>query len=305
MKDRLESLGSWLSTEIASEWDYDYKKLNHRTPVKLYHYTTTDGVMGILQNRTLFASNALFLNDSSELHYGRKLICAALEQSTVFNEFQTVLYQGFGFSENDLIRRIICETDSVPVNDVYVSCFTTESDLLSQWRGYANNAGIRIGFNREKLTDVLEHVYLAEVNYNRKSQIAQIEQMTSILLDYVINKEGKDLPSKDKELLPKAIASLLLSSISTFKDDAFKEEKEYRLIHDQKKSLNINFRNNGKFIVPYVMLTAKNDQLLPITDIMVSQSPYCEKMKQGIELLLNANGYKNIKVSISKIPYIP
>ena len=34
---------------------------------KLYHYTTWDGLLGILQNQTLWATNYKFLNDSLEI----------------------------------------------------------------------------------------------------------------------------------------------------------------------------------------------------------------------------------------------
>lgn len=211
--ERLDSLKNWLQMELASEWDYDYKKMISQSPVRLYHYTTIDGLMGIVKDNTLFASNALFLNDSSELHYGQQLIKEVLEQTTASNEFQTLWYQGFGTKEIDIILKVLNQIQTSAIGDIYVSCFTTQSDILSQWRGYANNAGIRIGFKRDEIVETFENVYMSEVDYNRKSQLKHIEQTAAILLEYVCLKDGKDLPAKDVQILPEAIASILLSSV--------------------------------------------------------------------------------------------
>jgi hypothetical protein len=34
-------------------------------PTHLYHYTSADGLMGTMKSRTLFATNILFMNDTS------------------------------------------------------------------------------------------------------------------------------------------------------------------------------------------------------------------------------------------------
>jgi hypothetical protein len=44
----------------------------------LYHYTTAAGLMGIVQSRTLRATNAEFLNDAQELQFGRSRLRDAL-----------------------------------------------------------------------------------------------------------------------------------------------------------------------------------------------------------------------------------
>jgi hypothetical protein len=42
-------------------------------PARVYHYTSTDGLLGILDSGHLWATDLRYLNDTSELHFGRSL----------------------------------------------------------------------------------------------------------------------------------------------------------------------------------------------------------------------------------------
>lgn len=315
--ERLKHLTTVLHTILNSERDlFD----DSRSLSKLYHYTTLDGAIGILQSKTIFASNAMFLNDSSELVYGKELIQSAINNVIDSDNFETTHYFGFGEQENEMLRLILSELNGVELKDIYISCFSTKSDMLSQWRGYADG-GIRIGFDAVQLCNTFSDVSIADINYNRKSQLKFIETILIILLNYLycepddiylnfpLIPEGRDVLLKNKDIIPQAIASILIACVGSFKNQGFKEESEYRLIYDvnniynKESRLPVRYRSNGKFIVPYVNFEFGDK--LPITDIMVGQSPYSDKIKQGLELLLKSEGYKEIKVKLSQIPYIP
>src|SRR3954451_15088828 len=47
---------------------------------ELYHYTTAEGLKGIIEENYLRASSAYFLNDSSEVDYGCRIIKQALNE---------------------------------------------------------------------------------------------------------------------------------------------------------------------------------------------------------------------------------
>jgi hypothetical protein len=49
-------------------------------PTKLYHYTGLQGLSGILQSNTLWATDFRNLNDSSELVYGAGILCEELDK---------------------------------------------------------------------------------------------------------------------------------------------------------------------------------------------------------------------------------
>src|SRR4051794_27438928 len=49
-------------------------------PKLLYHYTTAQGLIGIVQSHGLWATNADFLNDAQELRFGRDQLREALQR---------------------------------------------------------------------------------------------------------------------------------------------------------------------------------------------------------------------------------
>lgn len=113
----------------------------------LYHYTTIDGFLGIIDSDNIHATHIRYMNDAQEF-------LDALEHLDGFiNEFDTSLRSRL----KDFIR------DSVPtfssINGVYVASFTDDEaqlnnlgtlpgDRLSQWRAYSENRkGISLGFD--------------------------------------------------------------------------------------------------------------------------------------------------------------
>lgn len=101
-------------------------------PEILFHYTSTTGLLGILEHRALWASELRYLNDSAELTYGYQLLLAevrARRKSPTQNaELLTQL-------ENWLEHR----SRFGPM--VFVAAFTGNGNLLSQWRAYCPPAG--------------------------------------------------------------------------------------------------------------------------------------------------------------------
>ena len=49
-----------------------------RLPAALYHYTTSAGLLGIIESNGIYLTDARFLNDSSEITYGRSLFLERL-----------------------------------------------------------------------------------------------------------------------------------------------------------------------------------------------------------------------------------
>src|SRR5436190_12852489 len=101
-------------------------------PETLYHYTSTAGLHGIISTGKLWASNYSFLNDSSELQYGRQIALEVLAERAS---------QATGKTRS-LLRDVAHDFDVVAgVVDYYLTCFCRTPDLLSQWRGYGMPAG--------------------------------------------------------------------------------------------------------------------------------------------------------------------
>ena len=50
-----------------------------RPPRRLFHYTSAEGLLGILRDQRVWASDPEYLNDYTELRYGEELVARALE----------------------------------------------------------------------------------------------------------------------------------------------------------------------------------------------------------------------------------
>jgi hypothetical protein len=114
-------------------------------PSRLFHYTSQAGLLGIVTSNVLWATNALYLNDSSELDYGLSVARKRLRSMA---------------GGTDLVREFLRRADLLldlpgllPGRNFYACCFCEDPDLLSQWRAYADRGGgYAIDFATEDLT---------------------------------------------------------------------------------------------------------------------------------------------------------
>ncbi|TDN98884.1 DUF2971 domain-containing protein [Sunxiuqinia elliptica] len=305
-------LATALNSEI-SPLDYISKFLRRGNLV--YHYTDFNGVIGIIQNQSLFSSNATYLNDYSELEYGNQLISETILK--VIKNKDLKGYINLGEKEISLLEKTLTFLKNWSNSNIYVCCFSYNSDLLSQWRGYANNGnGVAIGFSIDELRDsITPKVHNAIVEYNRQKQIKELEEIIAYALDFaIVNHSDYGHTKKEAfKYFPKALVSTLTSLTPRFKNIGFKEEDEYRLIydpiyHEKYKDKTEHtptqlFRTNGKHLIPYVELKPKKDKF-PIRELVIGPSMHKDRIKNGLRELLENNGYTDVKITYSKIPFV-
>lgn len=98
-------------------------KISQKLPL-VYQYRNFNSFWQILKSDSLWATNARFSNDEVEQQFGMEVISALSEESSVKGEITDI-----GLDEN------------------YIICFCMEDDKLSQWRGYAPEGGVAMGFD--------------------------------------------------------------------------------------------------------------------------------------------------------------
>ncbi|EKF9993546.1 DUF2971 domain-containing protein [Vibrio cholerae] len=120
--------------------------------LKLYHYTDAYGLIGILQNRSLWATDINFLNDSMEFEAGisaLKQYCNLQISNINAHNLSTQLED----SLTDLYNNIhsIIEKNLRNRNN-YIISFTSKKDNLRQWMSYCPpNSGYCIEFDSEEI----------------------------------------------------------------------------------------------------------------------------------------------------------
>lgn len=156
---------------VTAEWSKlraNWKARHRKPPAPLYHYTTGQGMLGLLQGARLWATNAHFLNDPSEIQYGTKLVQEELEgASRQHKEDLKKVDSGIEGFWDRWIAKIFVASYRVPEiekwskealrvfeaqGEPYITCFCPNGDLLSQWRGYGSaGCGYAVGFDGAKL----------------------------------------------------------------------------------------------------------------------------------------------------------
>lgn len=233
---------------------------------------------------------------------------------------------------NDLAPGDEYETDKFEV-PLYTICFSGNSDLLSQWRGYAKDGtGVAIGFKTKYLEKWKSGIFdkkaimtakFDQVNYKNFDMEHLLQLKSRSLIDYA--KEMVEETNEEiKELLKLAIEEELgeIAENSIFyKSELFQEEDEYRLIYrDLIKCQNSQFIKNPKGraeiekrirdfklseakyrvgaegIISYFDLSFE-----PIMNNIIGEivlGPKCKMTTADVEFLLSSWGYNCIEENI-------
>ena len=272
-------------------------------PVKghLYHYTGAAGLIGILEHKKLWMSNAEHLNDAQEIKHF----------NNVFREV------------NEWAEEI-----DVPYN-YFIGSFSEESDLLSQWRAYCPEVG---GFS---LGIPANHLQQLVITANEK-QSPIPKGRTGKTAERMRNKYNTVMPFYKLEhefLLIKCIYDLelqrkiakevagqrgedIIKLCPIFKHPSFEEEKEWRIISPINGG-GSKFRDSPRGLTMYCEfdlspeeLSLKEAKTEDNTFMEIICGPTTNKLgiKQAATRLLSASGFfTNIgtkrHVKESKIPY--
>jgi hypothetical protein len=272
----------------------------------LYHYTSLEGLLGIIKSKSIWASSILYLNDSSELNNSIDLLNKILNSK---NYLMPSPENWFRFI-NKLWENINLLFSSEQYN-FYVCSFSEENDLLSQWQGYCpRGIGFSLGFKFGNLKECAKgHGYkMKKCNYDeykQKNKLGKVIYETFQKYANNITQNSKDSIEID---LFANFYMRFFELAPTFKHHKFKAEKEWRIIadppHVKKISDGIKFRSSQSMVVPYIEipLPKEGDNLI-INKIVVGPTHEPRLSKASVEMLLRAKNVRFDEVQYSTIPY--
>jgi len=347
-------------SRAAAHW----VRLHARLPAVLFHYTPAPGLMGILNTGRLWATNARFMNDPSEIQYAASMVEAILKEASKKHEEEVgklaggIFERAFTFLRDAKYKVPKIEAwtqNAISVFDdqggAYICCFCRQSDLLSQWRGYgAVGGGYAIGFRSKSLSSGAADVFLRKVIYNRQTQ----QQIVKRWVDGVFaldlqwrraHKESIEAAAEkvtwqsfleslktagqgQKQLSPAVqeglsrlreglsrlnegmdrFSQFLAECLVCFKDPAYYQEEEWRLIQFGKSGPKLLFRAGKGHLIPYTELTlasVEGKPKLPIESITYGPVLEAAMAKRSLKMILSSNGYHEVvgRVRSSRIPY--
>lgn len=279
------------------------------SPESLFHYTTAEGLLGILNSSQLWASDLRFLNDVREGLYAKQLLLDAV--AGMPNPVLDPNHWAYRHGQSAVdafaaYHRLVIDQIRTSIFGVFVACFCESGDLLSQWRAYGSDHGYAVEFSAASLETALAGrpflvgSALHMVQYGESRAQEMVGRALESVRDTNLNHPGVKAWHKAVELT---------AMLATVKDPGFQEESEWRLIgvldpysgRPPKAKLDesgIRFRATPIAIVPYIELSVA---LNAIVSIRIGPGRYGDVRQAGVEALLSAIGLK-AKVVRSAVP---
>jgi hypothetical protein len=240
----------------------------------LYHYTSVDALISILQNKgSFFLTDTDFLNDR-------------MERSLFLPEF----YKKHKEEHIQQDDRFYCLS------------FSTLNDSIPMWNHYGKGDGICLGFDVQ---------YPTKIIYIDKEEVhGYLEHFNSLLSDY-FNSEIKNLLEKKgiKDQLDNLHQDAYFYGIQLMSDCTknkdFMYENEYRIykdIYDDIYTKEVaHYRSINGRLKPFVK-SSFADLGIKFKSIKISPLNTDDTLEKGLHLMLNTYGYsEDIKISKSQL----
>lgn len=266
-----------------------------KPPENIYHYTTQGGILGILENMIMWATQVQFLNDKHEIYLTFKLIDKELQRK-------------IGAAQNSSIRSMLTDCrrflNKVDQSHICIASFCEKEDLLSQWRGYGNlGKGYAIGFELSTLKEIArkQNFVLWPCVYEPIIQ----RELVNYLVDSWLQEFSK--PDCTNEQRGKIIGISTGQLAPILKDESFSEEKEWRLASSAltSKSPGFAFRAGQYSLIPYYnfKINDHKNKNGSIKSIVVGPSPHIDLASTSLKTFLRTKHLNLVEVKSSKIPF--
>jgi hypothetical protein len=273
----------------------------------LYHYSSLDGLLGIVRSKSLWASNIYYFNDASEITYASDIL------KKVISDSKKSVYENQGRFLDEFSNWL--DTFSHTIHQYFVFSLTEEGNLLSQWRGCTpKGKGMSIGFEPKELVRKVENRGLKIVKcvYEIPDQKGLAEELLERMIITFDNErqhyENKPHPPRRKYrgLLEK-FREKILQIFSVIKNPSFCEEQEWRIISKYYARFTIpeiKYREGISMLVPYIEIDISPEKANEpmFHEVYMGPTPNHNLSHASLATFLSSSKACN-KIISSSIPY--
>jgi len=305
----------------------------------LFHYTTANGLIGILGTGEIWGTAYYCANDESELAAGKGVL-APLFRSTTYklieaNDPRALTFARRGVDIREYADHFEEHIAGMTLSSLcaYITCFckpTSKEDfyhgLLSQWRGYGSDGGYALHFSRKKLLAAIESANKADgLNYDLQDVHYTVENpMKAEVLRHTdafvraymsfLDELVEPLDSSKRTMrspiagLPGGPLEAFLDYLVYTKNEHFGEERECRLsliqlVSASASCLPVQYFNRGGLLVPYTKTPRSSFNGLDCVEwIVIGPGPRMGARFKSVSQLVRQSG-REIKVRASHIPF--
>jgi hypothetical protein len=287
-----------------------------QSPSLLWHYTTFEGLRGIVTESELFASSLAYLNDAEEFQYTIEALLSLLEEEQKRGTpLAGLIYENVP----EMVKSVF---DTQRERLLFVACFSEERDDLSQWRSYTPRPpGFAIGFLSDELRSLATSFgfEMLGCRYPEADQLRAVIKAAYDAATVGMDDENKALPipatgTEHEKFIEKwgyKIVEAVIELAKRNKHPKFAAEKEVRLIGNLIQSIKagnqfkVDYRLSGSLIVPYVKIPARSttcERPSPIKEILVGPCPHQDAVIEVVRQMCIQYDIK-VQVDASAIPY--
>ena len=273
--------------------------MRHIPDLILHHYTSGNGVLGIVETDSIWATRIQYMNDSKEFSHAIELADCYLREKEEQASDELI---------KEFCKLVKSHLECAAGLTLYVACFSEVEDSLSQWRGYCPPSfGYSIGFNGDRLKCIGEQqgFKLRKCIYDRNEQrrlvIEWAENSIQLLKAHYA---GEDDISEYCRLKSGILLQTFVAFAPFLKHMSFKDENEWRLVsliptNDPRTQL----RPGKAMLIPHVAikLNLANDKDL-VWNARIGPTPHIDLAMNSMTLLFNKVYFKN-GIGPTSIPY--
>jgi len=280
----------------------------------LYHYTTAEGLIGIVEKQEFWATDLAYMNDTTEFRVGLDLVTEHIEQLRGRDSGQYAERWNWLLTALRRTREFGPDT----LSSVYACSFSTDGDNLSQWRAYCPNGGFAIGLPRTTLGTIARRqkwLALERCIYDTDEQEVAIKKTVEDTLQNMAEVQDETVsfvtPNEQQECSTRRLLLWrLMRKAAVCKNVAFREEDEWRLVamctsYPEEADI-VRFRCRTGLVVPYWPIELDRGrwgQWDSIT-VVVGPTPRLDESLASIRRFLSARCHNcRIDVRQSKVPY--
>jgi len=287
-----------------------------RPPV-VYHYCSISGFHGILKNRSFWLSQLSSMNDYMEHTWLKHLAVNEIAQRHA--PIASLIMPAEKVKEAKFYSALRGQLATVQYVDPYCTCFSEDGDVLSQWRGYADDGkGFAIGFSTAQMKMPVGNgtTYFDKVEYEEDTHKRLINER----LDYYW-KIAMAESSDDFGEMAADFHRDIMTPAALCKNPSFKEEQEWRLVVEPvlvddpdvnsprlvTPAPKTGFRIRGAEYVHHLEMPFDHvfDTEKPVAKIILGPKNPMVERNRALRLFLEEVGYGHLveKLSMSKATY--
>lgn len=288
---------------------------------KLYHYTTAEGVRGIVENREFMATKSDFLNDKLEFQYAVEVM-ERLTEKYIVNESLRERFFSKLKKEIDRLGIIAPVCDDHYCKDdglsFYVVAFSKLQNNALLWAEFTDFKGYCLEFDYMKLVEGFQHrVFLhGTVIYDEEEQMnGLLESLLSCIRNLQENgmtdlegffEEETEISEASLDKLVAEMAVVVSVYAMFFKKSFFEGEEEYRFIFppviNELGMAKPDFRLLDQIFLPYIMVEFDRKlEEIPLESVMVGAKNNSDIAVRGVKYFLRSQELE-IPVLLSDIP---